>query len=108
MKDEKAKGHPRYWDILTAYRKDKFSQVERSELDFYQVALDYQNITAVNDFKKQNKALMLLLQSEDNPRDQLVVVNTQLYHGEAQDYVRQAQALYLLQQSSNFIRNHHL
>lgn len=48
---------------------------------------------------------MMILNSTDNVNDFLTVVNTQLYQGDEQDYVRQAQALYLLQQSCSFVRN---
>jgi hypothetical protein len=71
---------------LTAFRRDKFELVERMELDFYQVSKEYQH--QVEDFKKPNRAMMLMLRSLDNVNDCLVAVNTQLYHGDEQDYVR--------------------
>lgn len=52
--------------------------------------------------------MMLMLRSLDNPNDSLVLVNTQLYHGDEQDFVRHAQSLYLLEKGANFIRNHYL
>ena len=82
MKDEYFKQHPRYHDLLTAFRKDKFQLVEKKELDYYNVALNYQNSADCNDFKKSNKAILLLLNSTDNVNDFVTVVNTQLYHGD--------------------------
>lgn len=36
IKDEqKFKHHPRYYELLTAFRKDKFSLIEKSELDMF-------------------------------------------------------------------------
>jgi len=61
-----------------------------------------------DEFKKPNKAMMMMLRSCDNPNDSLVVVNTQLYHGDELDYVRQGQALFLLQSASKFIRDHNM
>lgn len=52
--------------------------------------------------------MMMMLRSCDNPNDSLVVVNTQLYHGDELDYLRQAQALFLLQSASKLIRDHHM
>ncbi len=82
MKDEYFKQHPRYYDLLTAFRKDKFQLVDKKELDYYNVALNYQNSADSNDFKKSNKAIMMLLNSTDNVNDFVTVVNTQLYHGD--------------------------
>jgi hypothetical protein len=50
------------------------------ELDYYQVSKEYQH--QVEEFKKPNRAMMLMLRSTNNPNDSLVVVNTQLYQGD--------------------------
>jgi len=42
------------------------------------------------EYRKQNKAIVLLLQSIENANEKVVLVNTQLYKGDDQDYVRQA------------------
>lgn len=57
----------------------------------------------IQKFKKTNKALILILQ-EKTSGEKLVVANAQLYHGSQQDYVREAQAMYLLQKVSLLVR----
>lgn len=54
------------------------------------MAKDYLSSDLCDDFKKCNKAILMMLNSTDNPNDFVTVVNTQLYHGDEQDYVRQA------------------
>ena len=49
----------------------------------------------IQKFKKTNKAVILILQ-EKSTNEKLVVANAQLYHGSKEDYVREAQAMYLL------------
>jgi hypothetical protein len=95
--------HPRYWEILTAFKKDKFELLEKEEVDFFRVNLEYLNHNP-EDFKRSNKAMLLLLQSIENPCDKLVLGNTQLYLGDQLDFVRQAQALYLMERASDFVR----
>ena len=73
--------HPRYWEILTAFKKGKFELLEKEEVDFFRVNLDYLNHNP-EDFKRSNKGMLLLLQSVSNPTDKLVLANTQLYLGD--------------------------
>ena len=67
--------HPRYWEILTAFKKVKFELLEKEEVDFFRVNLDYLNHNP-DDFKRSNKGMLLLLQSIENPNDKLVLGNT--------------------------------
>lgn len=82
----------RTYEMLTAFRKDKFELIDKLELPYYSLCKEYQS----EEFKKPNRAMILMLRSCDNPNDCLVVVNTQLFHGDELDYVRQAQSLYLM------------
>jgi hypothetical protein len=73
----------------------------------WELGKDYSSsLTA--DFKKPNSALLLLLQSVNNESEKLVLCNTQLYNGDKLDFVRQAQALYIMERASDFIRRHHI
>ena len=40
---EKKIVRPRYWEILTAFKKTKFQCVDREEIDFSKVSLEYLN-----------------------------------------------------------------
>ena len=73
--DKQKLTHPRYWEILTAFKKSKFELLEKEEVDFFRVHLEYLNHNP-EDFKRSNKAILLLLQSIDNPCDKLVLGNT--------------------------------
>ena len=77
--------------------------LKKEEVDYFRVNLEYLNHNP-EDFKRSNKATLLLLQSIDNPCDKLVLGNTQLYLGDQLDFVRQAQALYLMERASDFVR----
>ena len=61
--------------------------LEKEEVDFFRVNLEYLNHNP-EDFKRSNKAMLLLLQSIENPCDKLVLGNTQLYLGDQLDFVR--------------------
>lgn len=54
------------------------------------------------DYARNNKAAILILEHQPSLRN-IVVANAQLYHGSQRDYIREAQALYLLQQASRII-----
>lgn len=88
---------------MIAFCKDNWKLVDKQEVDFYKVK--YQYSRGQEDFKKTNKALLILLEHRQSSK-KLVVANMQLYHGKQHDYVRQAQALYFLEQASLFIRKH--
>ena len=88
-KEPVIKNHPRYWELLTAYNSERFRLIEKLELDLYQVGKDYK-VPMAAEYRKQNKAIVLLLQSIENANEKVVLVNTQLYKGDDQDYVRQA------------------
>ena len=92
--EEKESQKLRYFDLVVAYCKDKWSLVEKVDIELYKAKYHYQR--AVEDFKKTNKAMICLFQHKESGK-RLAVGNMQLYHGANHDYVRQAQALYFME-----------
>ena len=88
---------PRPWELLTAWKKDKFKLLDQEDLDYFQVAKEYLQPL---DYRKQNKGILLSLQLVTNPEEELIFANTQLYHGSEHDYVRYAQALFLMKHAN--------
>lgn len=48
----------RPWELLTAWKKEKFKLLEQEDLDYFQVARDY---TQPLEYRKQNKGILLNL-----------------------------------------------
>jgi hypothetical protein len=49
---------PRPWELLTAWKKDKFNLLDLEDLDYFQVAKEY---IKPLDYRKQNKGVLLCL-----------------------------------------------
>ena len=49
--------HP--WDIMTAFKTDKFKMLEQVDLDYYKVGLSY--TIQPEDYRKSNKGVLVML-----------------------------------------------
>jgi len=103
VKDKYEKNKLVHFSLITAFKSKVFELVDQQDLDLYRVNHDYS--VRQEDFRKQNKGTLILLRHRETEQ-LLVLCNTQLYHKSELDYVRQAQALYVLQQACTFIKKH--
>ncbi len=90
---------PRTFGILTAFKEACFKIVVSHNIDLAEAGDPY---FAPREFTRNNQGLVMILENKSSG-EHLAVANAQLYHGSERDYIREAQALYFLQQASHMI-----
>jgi mRNA deadenylase 3'-5' endonuclease subunit Ccr4 len=83
-----------------AFKTDVFQLISQKWIELNDMLLDM-SLTA--DFKRDNHALFCLFQHMPSHK-YMVVCNTHLFHDPRWDYVKHAQAAYLLMQAAKYVR----